>query len=180
MHGHTIGGTGLTRAATDYKGIVVYRFLVVILGSLLVVAGCRGASGGQATRPDARSTSSTSRPPTASTPVELDLQTAEDQHLLTPPPDLGPVAAQSGRAGDSIRRYVLRATDNDSACADLRFSAVGLPAGLVVTNNGDCTATVGGRLVARAGRYAVTYMVTDEAENLDSAISVLTVAASQP
>ncbi|HEV8653339.1 MAG TPA: hypothetical protein VG276_29075 [Actinomycetes bacterium] len=156
------------------------RFLVVVLGSLLVVAGCRDAGDGQATRPKARSTPSTSRPPTASTPVELDLQTAQDQHLLTPPPDLALVAPQSARAGDPIRRYVLRATDSDSACADLRFSAVGLPVGLAVANNGDCTATVGGKLAARAGRYAVTYTVIDESGNSDSTTSVFTVAVPPP
>jgi hypothetical protein len=109
-------------------------------------------------------------------PEELDLQTSLDQRLLTPPPDLAPVGPKSGVYSDPITAFTLTASDSDSSCADLTFSATGLPAGLAVTNNGDCTATVSGTIGSAAGTYPVIYKVTDEAGNSDSEVSAITVA----
>ncbi|MEA2932012.1 MAG: hypothetical protein QOI56_797 [Actinomycetota bacterium] len=99
---------------------------------------------------------------------ELDRQTAETRGLLTTPPDIGPVATHSGQYSDPITPYTLSATDSDSACSDVTFSAIGLPSGLVVTSNGDCTGIVSGTLAAAAGSYAVTYTATDETGASDS------------
>jgi hypothetical protein len=59
------------------------------------------------------------------------------------------------------------ATEDD--CGDLSFSATGLPSGLSLTDNGDCTATVSGTISAEAGSYPVTYSVTDALDPSDSA-----------
>jgi len=109
-------------------------------------------------------------------PPELDLQTAVDERLLTPPPDLARVSPKSGVYSDPITPFAIAASDNDSGCGDLAFSSTGLPSGLTVTNNGDCTATVSGTIGASAGTYNVTYTVTDEAGNRDSELSTITVA----
>jgi hypothetical protein len=107
---------------------------------------------------------------------ELDLQMARDEQLLSSPPELAPVSDRSGQYSDPITPYTLSATDTDSACGDLNFSATGLPSGLSVTDNGDCTATVSGVLSAEAGSYSVTYTVTDEFGSSDSATGTFTVA----
>ena len=102
---------------------------------------------------------------------ELDRQTAETRGLLSSPPDIGAVAAQAGQYSDPITPYTLSATDTDSPCGDVSFSATGLPSGLAVTDNADCTATVSGTLTAAAGSYTVTYTATDETGAADSTTS---------
>ena len=102
---------------------------------------------------------------------ELDQQTAEDKGLLTTPPDIGAVAPQSGQYSDPIMPYSLSATDTDSSCSDVSFSASGLPSGLSVATNGDCTGTVSGTLTAAAGTFTVTYTAADETGASDSTTS---------
>ncbi len=102
---------------------------------------------------------------------ELDLQTAETKGLLSSPPDIGTVGGHSGQYSDPITPYAISATDTDSPCSDVSFSATGLPSGLVVTDNGDCTATVSGTLSAAAGSYTVVYTATDETGASDSTTS---------
>jgi hypothetical protein len=104
-------------------------------------------------------------------PEELDVQTARDTHVLTPAPVLDPAAPQTAVYGEPAAPYTLRATDADSSCAQLTFTANGLPAGLSVANNGDCTATVSGTPTGPVGTHSVTYRVTDEEGNVDSEIS---------
>ena len=109
------------------------------------------------------------------TPVdELDLQQALDNGLLSSPPDLAPIADQSARYSDIVT-YTISATDADSDCGDLSFSATGLPGGLSLTDNGDCTATVSGVISAEFGSYPVTYTVTDASGTSDSATGTFTV-----
>jgi hypothetical protein len=102
---------------------------------------------------------------------ELDLHTAQTEGLLSAPPDLAAVADHSGQYSDPITPYTLTATDGDSGCADVSFSATDLPSGLVVTDNDDCTATVSGTVTAAAGTYTVTYTATDETGASDSTTS---------
>ena len=157
--------------------------LAAVLGSVLIVAGCRGttglgARGDSSQAPRISAAPSISSAPSTGAPRELDAQTAQDQRLLTPPPDLAPVGPKSGVYSDPITAFTLTASDRDSSCADLTFSATGLPAGLAVTNNGDCTATVSGTIGSAAGTYPVIYKVTDEAGNSDSEVSaILSLAA---
>jgi len=106
---------------------------------------------------------------------ELDLQTARDEQLLSSPPELSPVSDHSAQYSDPSSQYTLSATDTDSDCEDLTFSASGLPDDLSVTDNGDCTATVSGVLSAAAGSYSVTYNVTDEFGSSDSTTGTFTV-----
>jgi hypothetical protein len=111
----------------------------------------------------------------ADTPVdELDLQQAIDNRLFSSPPNLAPIQDQSARYSDAVT-YTLSATDADSDCGDLSFSATGLPSGLSLTDNGDCTATVSGVISAEAGSYPVTYTVTDASGPSDSATGSFTV-----
>ena len=105
---------------------------------------------------------------------ELDLQEAIDNGLLSSPPNLAPIADQSARYSDAVT-YSLSATDSDSDCGDLSFSATGLPDGLSLTDNGDCTATVSGVVSAEVGSYPVTYTVTDASGPSDSATGSFTV-----
>lgn len=102
---------------------------------------------------------------------ELDEHTAETQGLLSSPPDIGAVPVRSGQYSDPITPYTISATDGDSPCAEVSFSASGLPAGLTVTDNGDCTATVSGVLAGAAGSYVVTYTATDATAAADSITS---------
>jgi hypothetical protein len=109
------------------------------------------------------------------TPVdELDFQEAIDNRLLSSPPILAPIQDQSARYSDTVT-YTISATDADSDCADLSFSATGLPSGLSLTDNGDCTATVSGVISAEFGSYPVTYTVTDASGPSDSATGTFTV-----
>ena len=105
---------------------------------------------------------------------ELDLQEALDNRLFSSPPNLAPIADQSARYSDAVT-YTLSATDADSDCGDLSFSATGLPDGLSLTDNGDCTATVSGVISAEVGSYPVTYTVTDALGPSDSATGTFTV-----
>jgi hypothetical protein len=106
---------------------------------------------------------------------ELDLQRALDFHLLGAVPNLSPVANQSGVYSDPVTPYALQATDTDSSCSQLTFSAAGLPVGLAVGNNNDCSATISGAITSAAGGYGVTYKVTDELGNQDSEFALVTV-----
>ena len=107
-------------------------------------------------------------------PEELDLQQALDNRLFSSPPKLAPIQDQSARYSDTVT-YTLSATDSDSDCGDLSFSATGLPSGLSLTDNGDCTATVSGVISAEFGSYPVTYTVTDALGPSDSATGTFTV-----
>jgi hypothetical protein len=78
---------------------------------------------------------------------ELDLQEALDNGLLSSPPKLASIQDQSARYSDTVT-YTLSTTDSDSDCGDLSFSTTGLPSGLSLTDNGDCTATVSGVISA--------------------------------
>lgn len=110
---------------------------------------------------------------------ELDLQTAQTGGLLSAAPDIAPVPAGSGQYSDPITPYTISAPDTDSPCADVAFSAVGLPSGLVVASNGDCTATVSGTLDAAADSYTVTYSATDDTGASDSTTSSFEVAREE-
>ena len=107
-------------------------------------------------------------------PEELDLQQAIDNRLFSSPPILAPLQDQSARFSDTVT-YTLSATDSDSDCGDLSFSATGLPSGLSLTDNGDCTATVSGVISAEFGSYPVTYTVTDTLGSSDSTTETFTV-----
>ena len=98
--------------------------------------------------------------PTQSDVRELDLQTAETANLLFSPPDLVSPGDRTAQYSDPVG-YPLTASNSDSLCAQWTFSASGLPAGLAVINNGNCTATVSGAVVDPAGTYPVVYSVTD-------------------
>lgn len=102
---------------------------------------------------------------------ELDLHTAQTEGLLSAAPDIAPVPAGSGQFSDPIVPYTVSAVDTDSECPDVTFAATGLPSGLAVSNNGDCTATISGSLAPAAGRYTVTYTATDETGASDSTTS---------
>jgi len=108
-------------------------------------------------------------------PAELDVQTARDTNVLTPAPVLEAVTAQTVVYQEPAPPYTLRASDTDSGCGDLTFTATGLPSGLSLTNNQDCTATVSGTATGAVGEHPVTYRVTDEAGNEDSEISAYAV-----
>jgi Putative Ig domain len=90
-------------------------------------------------------------------------------------PDMATVGTHQGIFGQPIIPYELRVSDSDSRCEKLTFSASGLPAGLEITNLGDCTATVSGTLLAKPGRYVVTYQVTDEYGASDSSVAIFVV-----
>jgi hypothetical protein len=102
---------------------------------------------------------------------ELDEHTAETRGLLSAAPEIAPVPAASGQYSDPITPYTISATDTDSPCAGLTFSASGLPAGLVVSDNGNCTATVSGAPTTGAGTYTVTYVVADDGGASDTTVS---------
>ena len=114
------------------------------------------------------------RPPRHAGRRFRDFQEAIDNRLLSSPPILAPIQDQSARYSDTVT-YTISATDADSDCADLSFSATGLPSGLSLTDNGDCTATVSGIISAEFGSYPVTYTVTDASGPSDSATGTFTV-----
>jgi hypothetical protein len=107
-------------------------------------------------------------------PSELDLREALDNRLFSSPPNLAPIGDRSARYSDAVT-YTLSATDADSDCGELSFSATGLPSGLSLTDNGDCTATISGVVLAEAGDYPVTYTVTDAFGPSDSETGTFTV-----
>jgi hypothetical protein len=109
------------------------------------------------------------------TGAELDAETAHNRNLATIGPDLAPVPASEAMSGQPIKPVVLTATDSDSPCASLRFSAEGLPEGLGVTGNGDCSATVSGTVQGAPGRYVVTYRVVDGTGGSDLSVAVIEV-----
>ena len=120
------------------------------------------------------STSAQSGPATTgATGVELDAETARNRNLGSIGPDLATVAPAEAVSGQPIRPIVLTATDSDSPCPSLRFTAEGLPDGLEVTDHGDCSATVSGTVRGAPDRYVVTYRVTDDTGASDVSIGVL-------
>jgi hypothetical protein len=97
------------------------------------------------------------------------------RHLASAGPDLATVRPGEGTSGQPVAPYRLVATDTDSPCPALRFSAAGLPEGLVLAAGPDCTATVSGTLRAPPGRYPVTYQVVDESGGSDTSVAVFVV-----
>jgi hypothetical protein len=142
---------------------------------LAVATGCGGGGDlGSAAPPPTTSLAATSTSPATSGP-ELDAETARNRGLGSIGPDLATVAALDGVSGQPVTPYDLTATDSDSPCPSLRFSADGLPDGLLVTAAGDCTARVSGTLRAAAGRYVVTYRVTDDTGASDVSVATFDV-----
>jgi FtsP/CotA-like multicopper oxidase with cupredoxin domain len=78
---------------------------------------------------------------------------------INSPPTLILPGPQTGAYTDSLT-FGISATDPDVADT-LTFGAAGLPASLVLTNNGDRTATISGLLTAAPGDYPVTFSVND-------------------
>lgn len=146
---------------------------LLLLAVLVLVTACGDRDDAQS---DPEGAAPTSTPPqVASTGPELDQQTAQDRHLSSVGPDLATVPRRAGIAGQSIDPFELSAIDADSPCSALRFAAEGLPDGLTVTSEGDCTATVSGTISGRERRYVVTYRVTDEAGASDVSVGVFIV-----
>lgn len=108
---------------------------------------------------------------------ELDAETARRLNLGSLGPDMATVAAAEGVAGQPVTPFNLTATDTDSPCPALRFSADGLPDGLAVIAAGDCTARVSGTIRAAVGSYVVTYRVTDDTGASDVSVAVFEVHA---
>jgi hypothetical protein len=79
--------------------------------------------------------------------------------VVNAPPVLTVPGAQTQDYHDALS-FGVSATDADAGDT-LTFSASGLPAGLVLTDNGDRTATVSGTLTATPGVYVATISVTD-------------------
>ncbi len=79
--------------------------------------------------------------------------------VVNTPPILTVPGAQSQDYHDALT-FGVSATDADLGDT-LTFSASGLPSGLVLTDNGDRTATVSGTLTATPGVYIATISVTD-------------------
>ena len=131
-----------------------------------------GANGQPSSSPD---TTTVTTPSFTDGGSELDPQTARKKGVLYSSPDLATVGAHQGVFGQPIIPYELRASDSDSRCEKLTFSATGLPAGLEVTGLSNCTATVSGTLLARPGRYTVTYQVTDEYGASDVSVAIFIV-----
>ncbi len=157
---------------------------VALVALLVLSAACGGSGrdvGSAAPRTGLTSTStstSTTPVPTAVTPgPELDAETARRLHLGSIGPDLATVAAAEGHTGQPVTPFDLTATDTDTPCAALRFSADDLPEGLEVVSNADCTARVSGTVRAGAGSYVVTYRVTDDTGASDVSVSVFEVRA---
>jgi hypothetical protein len=74
-------------------------------------------------------------------------------------PTLSVPGAQSQDYHDSLT-FGISATDPDSGDT-VSFSASGLPAGLILTDNGDRTATVSGTITAPPGVYTATFSADD-------------------
>lgn len=148
------------------------RARVLALAMAVVMTGCGGDDGTET--PAGPGATSTSPSPTPSGP-ELDQRTAQEQHLATAGPDLATVPAGAGVSGRPITAFDLTASDSDTPCSRLQFSAEGLPERLAVTNDGDCTATVSGTIRAPEGGYVVTYRVADDSGASDVSVSVFTV-----
>ncbi|MDP3062927.1 MAG: tandem-95 repeat protein [Chloroflexota bacterium] len=88
------------------------------------------------------------------------------------PPILLPIGQMAGQYSDPVgyktsgtqnvpSSFTIVGSDVDNSCAELAFTAVGLPGNLTIVNNGGCTATVRGRVVAPAGTYPVVYTIAD-------------------
>ncbi|MBI4338050.1 MAG: tandem-95 repeat protein [Chloroflexi bacterium] len=90
-------------------------------------------------------------------------------------PVLLPRGTQTGRYlgrgeySDPIQKVTIVAADLDNECAEMQFAARGLPEGLVLANNGDCTATIQGTLLAASGSYSYVVTVSDGAGGVDAA-----------
>ena len=144
------------------------------LALLLVVLTLAPACGAK-DQPSSQLDSQVTTPLPTDTASELDPQTARKKGVMYGYPDMATVGTHQSIHGRPIIPYKLLATDSDGRCEKLTFSATGLPAGLEVTNLNNCTATVSGTLLAKPGRYVVTYQVTEEHGASDSSVAIFVV-----
>jgi hypothetical protein len=101
-------------------------------------------------------------------PDELDPVTAEELHVATAGPVIADVEPHAAiRLRPSVP-FTITASDLDSPCAEIKFTAEDLPAGIALANNDDCTATVSGTPTGPVGTSTATYHVTDAAGNHDA------------
>jgi hypothetical protein len=145
---------------------------------LVMATGCGGdrdvVSSPTTTSPVPAAPTSTAAVEVVPTGPELDAETARTRGLASLGPDLATVASTEAGVGGSVV-VDLAASDPDSPCPTLRFDADGLPEGLTVTSPGDCTARVLGTVRAPAGRYVVTYRVTDDTGAADVSVALIEV-----
>ena len=148
------------------------------LAALLVLSAACGGSGREAgsTAPPlaVASTSSATVPSSIKPGPELDAETARRLNLGSIGPDLATVPAVEGATGQPVTPFDLTATDSDSPCSALQFSADGLPDGLEVITDGDCTAHVSGT-IRGAGSYLFTHRVTDDTGASDVSVATFEV-----
>jgi FtsP/CotA-like multicopper oxidase with cupredoxin domain len=95
---------------------------------------------------------------TATDPGGLSDQVAFELKVNGPPVLVLP-GPQLGTYSDPLT-FGISATDPDAADT-ITFSAIGLPASLILTDNGDRTATISGSLTAVPGVYVVTFSADD-------------------
>lgn len=167
-----LGAPGANQALWDemsWEGVKV-----AALALLLVVLTLASACGAK-DQPSSQLDGPITTPLPTDGASELDPQTAWEKGVMYGSPDMATVRAHQSIQDRPIIPYKLRATDSDGRCEKLTFFATGLPAGLEVTNLNNCTATVSGTLLAKPGRYVVSYQVTDERGASDHSVAIFVV-----
>lgn len=101
---------------------------------------------------------------------EITLEKARTAGLLTQPPDVQPIPAQTYTLNRAISPLTVTAGDPDSSCSDVTLSASGLPPGLTFQDNHDCTGTLSGTPTA-VGSFKAIVAAVDETPQGSQAVA---------